>query len=781
MIAGKRFAGYILTVADLAAGRRTCGRGSAASSLVCYLLALTNVDPITSNLLFERFLSPERTDPPDIDIDFPWDERDAVLAAAIATHGTARVAMVATHQYLRRWSAIREVARAYGVASAEITRARTALDHAERFGLPSGLGEPWPAVLAAAEAVTGSPHHLGLHCGGIVITAEPVRDLVPVHPAAKQLSFQVMRAAAAGATRVHEAWEDPTVADGALDLPTIAWEKDGAEDLGLVKIDLLGNRGLAVVRDCVAQINAEREAAGRRAGEAAGAPVVDEATWRPQDDPATQGLVARGATMGCFYIESPATRQLQAKVGDGSFDRLVVHSSIIRPAAMRWIDTYIERYQDFKAHGVLRPEWFPHPALAKLLSDSFGVLSYQEDVMLIAQHIAGFDSGGANQLRKALGHFDTGHRLEPLRERFASGARARGDVPEPVITVLWDMIMSFSGYSFCKAHSASYAMVSFQSAWLKAHHPAHFLACVVANEGGFYRASAYLEEARRLGIAIRGPCVLASAHGTRAEGAGAIRCGFHLVPGVAKRVAERIVAARRAAPFRSLRDLRARARVGAAVLDVLARAGALDALLPGCNPAQRRWLAASVGLAAPARSGAPQQTTWWAEADPLADPHAARPARRARPGRGGHAPPHPRLPAQRAPHHAVAAATEARALPRGGRRLEEALRHRLRHADHQQGGDRAHQGRARARRHRRRHGLRDLRGRDRPARDGVVPRRLPRLRRAAGQRPPPEAERRGRGGARGGDADGAAGGGGGGGAGVSGRARRSSPADIRCP
>jgi DNA polymerase-3 subunit alpha/error-prone DNA polymerase len=597
VIRHKDFASYILTVADLAAGRRTCGRGSAASSLVCYALGLTNVDPIRYNLLFERFLSPDRVDPPDIDIDFPWDERDAVLSSAIATYGAERVAMVATHQYLRRWSALREVARAYGVPSDEISSARIALSRSERFGIPADLPPPWPSILAATDEVVGAPHHLGLHCGGIVITSEPIRDLVPVHPAAKEIAL--------------EPPGSPGHRPATVPLPAIAWEKDGAEAMGLVKIDLLGNRSLAVVRDCVRDLAEDGE-------------VIDETTWeaRAVGDEKTRAIVAAGDTIGCFYIESPAMRQLQAKAGSGDFDRLVVHSSIIRPAAMHWIDTYLQRFHAFRRDGVDRPEWYPHPALRDTLSESFGVLSYQEDVMLVAQRIAGFDSHGANQLRKALGHFDTTERLRPLADRFAAGARANG-VPAAVTAELWKMIMSFSGYSFCKAHSASYAMVSFQCAWLKAHHPAHFFANVIANQGGFYHPAAYLEAARRLGIAIRGPCVMASSWLTRREGPLAIRCGLHLLPGISQRSAERLVAARAEAPFRSLRDLRRRAQVGAATLDALAICGALDALLPQADPAQRRWLAASVGLEPPARSSCERQTSWLEDAlDPLADPEA---------------------------------------------------------------------------------------------------------------------------------------------------------------
>jgi error-prone DNA polymerase len=568
VIAAKGFSGYLLTVADLAAGRRTCGRGSGASSLVVYCLGVTNVDPIRYHLLFERFLNPARTDPPDLDVDFPWDERDAVLAAAIASYGREHVAMVANHNHLRRWSALRVVARAYGRCDRETTAVRQQVRAHERYGLPLRLAEPWPGILAQAAHLVGIPHHAGLHCGGVVITPRPLRDLVPVHPAAKHIELEAEPGDEAPPPRIP--------------IPAIAWEKDGAEAMGLVKIDLLGNRSLAVVRDCVADL-------------AEDGITIDELRWRPAEDPLTRRIVAAGDTLGCFYIESPAMRQLQAKAGSGDFDRLVVHSSIIRPAANRWIEAYLDRLWHHRATGQHLPEWYPHPALRGLLSDSFGILSYQEDVMLAAITVAGFDDRQANALRKALGLWDTQERLTRFADEFRRGAEARGAGAEAIATV-WGMIASFAGYSFCKAHSASYAMISFQCAYLKAHHPAHFLARVVANEGGFYAPGAYLEEARRRGVRILGPCVAASAWATVREGADAIRVGLHLMPGLSADSGGRIVAERGRKPFAGIADLRRRAGLGAGVLDSLARAGALDALCPGLNRDQVLWVATSVGL-----------------------------------------------------------------------------------------------------------------------------------------------------------------------------------------
>lgn len=568
VIAAKGFSGYLLTVADLAAGRRTCGRGSGASSLVVYCLGITNVDPVRYGLLFERFLNPARTDPPDLDVDFPWDERDAVLSAALASYGHDRVAMVANHNHLRRWSALRVVARAYGRGEDETTAVRAQVKAHERYGLPLRLAEPWPGILAQSRHLIGIPHHAGLHCGGVVITPRPLRDLVPIHPAAKHLALAA----------------DPgdQTPPSRIPIPAIAWEKDGAEAMGLVKIDLLGNRSLAVVRDAIADLAEDGIA-------------IDEQRWRPADDPLTRRLIARGESLGCFYVESPAMRQLLAKAGSGDFDRLVIHSSIIRPAANRWINEYLDRLAHHRATGERKASWYPHPALRDLLSESYGILSYQEDVMQVAVQVAGFDDRQANALRKALGHWDTRARLTRFAEEFRRGAEDRGVAPEAIATV-WGMIASFAGYSFCKAHSASYAMVSFQCAYLKAHHPAHFLARVVANEGGFYGPGAYLEEARRLGIRILGPCVAASHWRTRREAADAIRVGLHLMPGMSEAGCRRLVAERDRRPFAGIADLRRRVGLGAGQLDSLARAGALDALCPGLHRDQVIWIATSVGL-----------------------------------------------------------------------------------------------------------------------------------------------------------------------------------------
>jgi len=583
VIADKGFASYLLTVWSIAHKRRTCGRGSAASSVVVYLLGITNVDPIAANLVFERFLSPERVDPPDVDIDFAWDERDGVFSEILRDFGADHVGMVATHLHLHHDGALREAARAHGLGDDAITTMGNRLQDLARYGVDrNGLGraalpDPWPRIIEAASHIAGAPRHLGVHCGGVVITACPLATIVPVHPAAKRIPDP----------------DEPTVLRA---VPTIAWEKDGAEDLRLVKIDVLGNRSLAVIRDSIADLCVWN---------AFPAAFLDDDAWNreTQQDQQTRDLLRTGATVGCFYIESPAMRQLQAKVGSGDFDRLIVHSSIIRPAGMDFIKTYIARHHFLNDHNPdisdeerttrpIRERWYPHPVLNGLLSESYGVLSYQEDVMVVAQHMAGFSSADANKLRKALGRNDTAERLQALVGAFVAGCRANG-IDDTTIELVWRMVSSFAGYSFAKAHSASYAVVSFQCAWLKAHHPAVFLARVIANEGGFYGTSAYVEEARRLGLRILPPCVLSGHWHTRAADPRTIRLGLQRVKGLSRATANALVSERGVAPFIGVRDLRERSGCDREEAQALLDAGAFDVLLTAYTSAQRAWIVAS--------------------------------------------------------------------------------------------------------------------------------------------------------------------------------------------
>jgi len=395
---------------------------------------------------------------------------------------------------------------------------------------------PWPEILHYARRIIGAPRHLSVHPGGVVITPRPIDEYVPIERAPKGV-------------------------------PIIQWEKDAAEDAGLVKIDLLGNRSLGVIRD--AQANLRENGAG-----------LDESRWEPENDFVTQQVVAQGCTMGCFYIESPAMRLLQQKSRVGDFEHLVIHSSIIRPAANDYIREYIRRL-----HG---GPWEPiHPLLADVLEETLGIMVYQEDVSRAAVALAGFTHAEADGLRKILSKKDRELQLRDYARRFREGARAKGVSDEP-ITAIWDMMMSFDGYSFCKPHSASYARVSFQAAYLKVHHPAEFMAAVISNQGGFYSAFAYVSEARRLGLAILPPDVNASDRRWTGKEA-ALQVGLLSIKGLSARTGERIAAARKDGAYSGLEDFLGRVRPDAAELRALVHCGALDRFAPGAGRAELLW------------------------------------------------------------------------------------------------------------------------------------------------------------------------------------------------
>jgi error-prone DNA polymerase len=552
VIRDKGFAPYFLVVRDVVAqAPRTCGRGSAAASLVSYLLGITNVDPIRHNLYFERFLNPGRTDPPDIDVDFPWDERDGVLEWVFDRFGLARTAMIANHNSFRTRAAVREIAKALGLPDAEIARvckrfpwhagdpAETVRSHPRFRGLR--LDDPWPRIFEMARAIRGAPRNLSVHCGGVVIVPGRIDEYVPVQPTPKGL-------------------------------PVIQWEKDQAEDAGLVKIDLLGNRSLAVIRDACREV-AER-----------GAEKIDFQRFDPTDDEETRELMRRGRTMGVFYVESPATRQLQAKCGRGDFEHLVIHSSIIRPAANAYVQEYIRRLRG--------GAWAPlHPVLEHVLRETYGLMVYQEDISRTAIAIAGFDAASADDLRKVLSKKHKRAKLAEYRRQLWEGARRRG-LEDELIEKIWNQIISFSGYSFCKPHSASYAMVSFQSAYLRAHHPAEFMAAVISNRGGYYSTLAYVSECRRMGLSLLPPSVNRSEK--RWTGSGkALRVGLMQLKSCPDEAIDLLLEERRrGGPYRSLENLLRRldGRLQAEVVKILVLSGACDDLLPaGGSRADLVW------------------------------------------------------------------------------------------------------------------------------------------------------------------------------------------------
>ncbi len=555
----KGFADYFLVVRDIVAhGPTHCGRGSVANSMVSYCLGITHVEPLGAGLLFERFLNPERTDPPDIDLDFPWDERDKVLAYVFQHYPQPKAAMVANHNCFRLRGALREVAKVHGRPAGEIREVTRRIPVFEDYSLETvlethpnfqelGLPPIWREFARQAEPLVGMPRHLSVHPGGVVIVPTALTDYVPFEPAAKEL-------------------------DGYPDLPVpvIQFEKDGAEDAGLIKIDLLGNRSLAVIRDAIAAVGAHT---GHH---------IDYTSSDPGDDEPTRELFRTGRTMGVFYTESPASRQLCAKSRADTFELLVLNTSIIRPASNRYIRTYLERL-----HGA--PYQPLDPVLRDTLAETFGVMVYQEDVVNVSAVFAGMPLATADGLRKALSKKRPAKHLAAYAEEFFSGALALGRDIETTKRV-WEMILSFSGYSFCKGHSASYIQVAQHSCYLRAHYPAEFMAAVLGNGGGFYHPFAYVAEAMRMGLTVLPPDVNASEFRTTGLGR-EVRIGLQFVKGLSAEGAERVRAARqRSGPYRSIFDLRSRAGIGADDLRTLIKVGAIDSIAGGWTRPMLLWL-----------------------------------------------------------------------------------------------------------------------------------------------------------------------------------------------
>jgi len=552
MICSLGFAGYFLLVKEIAdsasaMGFPYLGRGSGASSLVSYCLGLTHVDPVRHNLYFERFLNPERKNLPDIDLDFSSADRDFVIEKVIKNYGEEHVAMISTHNCFSTRSAFREIGKALSIPEEEISAVAKALPHVDIDHLRKAIklkpearkiawkDGPWLNVLSVARRIDGFPRHLSVHCGGIVVAPVPLTDRTALERSAKGV-------------------------------PITQYDMFDIEDLGLVKIDLLGNRSLALMTEAVATI---KEETGH-------VPPIfpPEKTF---DDPATVETVSSGKTMGCFYIESPGMRQLLQRLNTRTFEELTAASSIIRPgvAESGMMDAYIKR-----SRGEEKVEYL-HPDLERLLKETFGVMVYQEDVLKVVHEFAGLSLGEADLIRRAMsGKYRCHGEMEKLGRKFFESGRAR-KISEHVLSELWEQVRSFAGYAFCKAHSASFAQLSFQCTYLKAHYKEHFFPALINNCGGFYPTSAYVEEARRNGMKILPPDVNLSDDVFRGR-SGELRSGFFVLRGVQRRLIERLYEERGEGPFSSFSDLLARLEGGFKTkeIETLILAGALDSFGP---------------------------------------------------------------------------------------------------------------------------------------------------------------------------------------------------------
>ena len=444
IIARMGFEPVFLIVEDVLNFARQAGipyssRGSAASSLIAHCLGITSPDPLRLNLYFERFLNPARQTPPDIDTDLCSRRRDQVIQHVFDTYGAEHVAVVGTINRYRPRSALSDVAKAHGLEPSKVRELANQLPYAfwARFaatvdGKPvspfAGLRAAYPspsyeAVFEEAEAILKLPRHISMHPGGVVVAPGALTDLVPV-----------MRSGGKG-TMITQ-----------LDLESV-------EALGLVKIDLLGIRGLTVMGDVAEFI---QQSKGDQFPTALA--VLDST---PSDDSATAQRVESGATIGCFQIESPGMRATLREIHARSEDDIMAALALYRPGPLSGglKDAFVRRFKGQE------PVKHLHPALVPLLNDTFGVILYQEQVLRIANEIAGFDLAEADLLRRAMSHFDPGKRMQELKRKFINQAFERNGIPSDVGDRIWEMMAAFAGYGFPKAHAGSYAKLGWRSAW----------------------------------------------------------------------------------------------------------------------------------------------------------------------------------------------------------------------------------------------------------------------------------------------------------------------------
>ncbi len=543
---------YFLVVWDIvrfarSQGIRCQGRGSAANSLVAYLLNITPVDPLRHNLLFERFLSQEAHTMPDIDVDFAADQREEVIQYVYERYGEEHVGMVCNVVTYRARSAVRDVAKALAFPPDVIDRAAKALDthsaEAAAEAIESNLPEakypaasplPWQVLSGLLREIDGVPRHLSIHVGGMLITAAPLVEVVPLE-----------RATMPG--RV-----------------VVQWDKDSVEDAGLIKIDLLGLRTLGVIEEALAHI---REQQG----------VTVDLDHLSLGDPAVYEMLRRADTVGCFQVESRPQMQMQPKMQPQCFEDIIIEVALIRPGPIQgnMVHPYLRRRQG------LEPVSYTHSSLEPALAETLGVMVFQEQVIRVAVAIAGFTAGEADLLRRAMSRSRSEAAMAALQERFMAGARAKG-VDEATAAEVFRQLAAFTGFGFCKSHAAAFALVAYQTLYLKAHFPAPFYCAVLNHQPmGFYPPEVIIGDAQHHGVPALHPDInrsLAACTLESRDSSPAIRLGLRYVRGLGEVWQAHIVERRGDHAFQSLRNFCRRTRLPKPIVENLIRAGALDSL-----------------------------------------------------------------------------------------------------------------------------------------------------------------------------------------------------------
>jgi len=556
LIEEMRYESYFLTVYDIVRFARTqrilCqGRGSAANSAVCYCLGITEVDPSRGTLLFERFISRERNEPPDIDVDFEHQRREEVIQYIYNKYGRLRAALTAVVITYRPRSVLRDVGKALGVDLSVVDKVAKAsyrwggqADLRKRltdcgFDPDSPIAAQWNEL---ADKLMRFPRHLSQHPGGFIISHSKLSRLVPIENAAMP------------------------------ERSIVQWDKDDIDAVGLMKIDILALGMLSCLRRALAIVSEKR-----------GEPF--ELQDIPAEDPATYDMISQADTVGVFQIESRAQMSMLPRLQPRQFYDLVIEVAIIRPGPIQggMIQPYLRRRQG------IDPVSYPSPAMEAVLSRTLGVPIFQEQVMQIAMVAAGFSAGEADQLRRAMAAWKRKGGLEQFEDKLMTGMAERGYSTE-FATGIIGQIRGFAEYGFPESHAASFALLAYASSWLKCHEPAAFLTALLNSQPmGFYSTSSLVQDARRHGVVVLPVDVLVSNWESRLEPDESVRLGMNNVKGLEREAAWRIEEARAIRQFSDTRDLAARAGLNTGHIKALAAANALFAL--SGNRRQALWQA----------------------------------------------------------------------------------------------------------------------------------------------------------------------------------------------
>ena len=566
---------FFLTVFDIVAFARSrgilCqGRGSAANSAVCYSLGITEVDPARMDMLFERFISKERNEPPDIDVDFEHERREEVIQYIYNKYGRERAALAATVITYKLRSAIRDVGKALGLSLEQVDRlARNVYWWDRGQAIPDRLREVGfdpenpviRRIIALVGQILGFPRHLSQHVGGFVISDAPLSNLVPIENAAMP---------------------DRTV---------IQWDKDDLEALGLLKVDCLCLGMLSAIRRCFDLLH---DFDGRRLS------MADI----PPDDKPTYAMIQRADTVGVFQIESRAQMAMLPRLKPACYYDLVIEVAIIRPGPIQgeMVHPYLRRRNGEE------PVTYPSEEVRDVLQRTLGVPLFQEQVIKLATVAAGFTPGEADQLRRSMASWKRNGGINKFRDKLIEGMRERGYSPA-FAEQIFNQIQGFGEYGFPESHSASFALLAYVSCWLKCHEPAAFTAAVLNSQPmGFYAPSQLVQDVQRHNVEVRHADVTVSHWDCKLEpayaGQPALRLGLRMVKGLAQEAAEAIVTARGQAPFRDVQDLAARAKLDKGAINRLSRAGALKVLAG--NRHQANWSALGIEKPIPVFAGPPE-------------------------------------------------------------------------------------------------------------------------------------------------------------------------------